>query len=240
MNYTGLVIKYENVKDENFSIPVFRNEKRREILVIHQFVNDEKKDYIVIGRFDAEKLKFSIERVKSWLNIIRSLVTNYKSNCKYRKDDYDILLYKLSCAELTQNFEFTQEGYDLITNKFMFTDNVIERTIHIDNYDHNNELVFDNKYEYLVNKDSAFNNLTYYENNYLFTEKEKARLTLDQILEYTKYNYEKMKKVLANSETSWHKDVYKQFQEQGLTIEDFFAQMIDIKIDSCNKCSKQR
>lgn len=43
MNYTGLVIKYENVKDENFSIPVFRNEKRREILVIHQFVNDEKK-----------------------------------------------------------------------------------------------------------------------------------------------------------------------------------------------------
>jgi hypothetical protein len=64
MNYTGLVIKYENVKDENFSIPVFRNEKRREILVIHQFVNDEKKDYVVIGRFDAEKLKFSIERVK--------------------------------------------------------------------------------------------------------------------------------------------------------------------------------
>lgn len=122
----------------------------------------------------------------------------------------------------------------------MFTDNVIERTIHIDNYDHNNELVFDNKYEYLVNKDSAFNNLTYYENNYLFTEKEKARLTLDQILEYTKYNYEKMKKVLANSETLWYKDVYKQFQEQGLTIEDFFAQMIDIKIDSCNKCSKQR
>ena len=64
MNYTGLVIKDENVKDENFSIPVFRNEKRREILVIHQFVNDEKKDYVVIGRFDAEKLKFSIERVK--------------------------------------------------------------------------------------------------------------------------------------------------------------------------------
>jgi hypothetical protein len=49
-----------------------------------------------------------------------------------------------------------------------------------------------------------------------------------------------MKKVLANSETLWYKVVYKQFQEQGLTIEDFFAQMIDIKIDSCNKCSKQR
>lgn len=82
----------------------------------------------------------------------------------------------------------------MITNKFLFTDGKIERTLIFDNsYNHYDDLIKSENSAY-------FKSLEYYYYNYFFNDVELQRLSLEQVLRYVDFNKLRLENVIiANS-----------------------------------------
>jgi hypothetical protein len=230
------IIQYQNVTKENFALLNFFMDGKEELLLVHEFMANDKKDYAVIGKIVGDRSKVSRIKILQWVSIIQDLVTNYKTNKKQEQIGYQYSYYKLLLNNITASVKFTQEGYDLITNKFLFTDNKMERTVNINRQVIKDGLIFDNKYNLIneknrINQQTAFCDIKYYDENYFFTPSEKSHLGMDQALAYIRHNPEKLRKALISLDGPWYKNMYKDFKNKELEMDKFLLQVIDAKME---------
>lgn len=118
------IIKYENVRNENYQMINLHRNNDIEILLVHEFETDKGKDYIVVGKSTAGIANTTKEGA-TWCNLISEVVSTYKNIGTVSVDNEKIY----NKVENIPNFYFTKEGYDLITNRHSYTNNEIIRTV---------------------------------------------------------------------------------------------------------------
>lgn len=199
-------IDYDNVDENKSRIKLQKIEGTYFIIYEFQKFNtykdtSDETNYVVLGRFyvkENEIWKTDYEMVQKY---ILSLIKNYLlpfDLIKSRKI-HDMNLRKFIFNNdlndsIINRLEFTQEGFDLITNKFLFTGGKIERTIMFDNsYNHYDELVKSENFKY-------FKKIEFYYYNYFFNDNELNNITLDEVIRYVDFNKLRLENVIiANS-----------------------------------------
>lgn len=229
----GKVVKYDNVKNENFSIFNFNNNGKMEYMLIHDFDTEYGKDYLVIGKFVGDMTDIS-KNAAVYKEIIKSVITKYKDNkeeiIKYNGDKY----YE---ANIIQNFLFTKEGYDLISHKFLFTNGEILKTIVVEQQEYNGQMYYSNEYHSISDdKKEDFMPFDYYEKYYTLRQEEFQNLDINNIFAYTRANFYKIKNVMAASEV-----LHSSFREIKGSINDLEALNIMVEaIEAINTLNEKQ
>lgn len=198
------IIDYDNVDEKKSKIRLQKIDGTYFLVYEfrkYDFVNNNLPNYVVLGRFFSKSYE-------NWKNDYVSLSENITSLIRTYLLPFDVIrtrklhdmnLKKIvfnnrSNEDIINNLEFTQEGFDLITNKFLFTDGKIERTLIFDNsYNHYDDLIKEENSKY-------FKPLSYYYYNYFFNDNELNNISLEQVIRYVDFNKLRLENVvIANS-----------------------------------------
>lgn len=228
MQSNNTIINYNNVEEEKNTIYLQKNGDI--YFLVYEYTNGINKDNIIIA-------KFSVKPHSNWKDSyialaaqLKSLIENYKLKLDIfkKRKIYDIkmnaiLPYGSSDNNVVTNLLFSKEGFDLITNKFMFTDGLIERTIFFDNNS--------DDYDILIKDDQLelFKPIKEFYFNYYLTDDELSRLTLDQILNYVDYNKTRLENIIITSDKKYQNEY---FSLDNWKAENYYlASFIDVQMD---------
>lgn len=188
------IIKYENVKNEDYKIISFNKSGNPEYFFVHDFENEQGHDYLVVGKYIG-KISDLVKR-GTVIQATTSVVTNL-----YKDDPNGLRKYNRYDAANFSDVLFTKEGYDLVTHKFLFTDGNIIRTVKIDQNDYRNTTYYGNKYSSVsTENDELFKPFSYYETKYMFRQEEHENLSFNNFMDYTYANLKKVKSIISSSE----------------------------------------
>ena len=136
------IVNYNNIRNEQFNIVNFNNNGNLEYLLVHSFENDLGNDYFVIGKFNGDVASI-LKDGNVYKEVIKKIILKYKSERENILENNSDKYYEIS---LIHNFLFTKEGYDLVTHKFLFTNNEVIKTVEIEQQNINNVKYFKNNY----------------------------------------------------------------------------------------------
>ncbi len=188
------IIKYENIRNENYQMINFHKNGTLEHMLVHKFETDKGKDYLVVGKSTAS-IPNIVKEGTGWSNIIARVVSMYKDNSEMVLNSNETTYYDVANIP---NFYLTKEGYDLITHKFLFTNNEIIRTVSVDRQQRGNELCFMNEYKLLDGSEiEYFRTFDFYEKVYTLRDYEFQNLSITNLSSYISANFNKCKKVIA-------------------------------------------
>lgn len=179
------IIKYENVKNEHYYMINLHRNNDIEILLINEFETDKGNDYIVVGKSTAGIANKNKEEA-TWCNLISEAVSAYKTDSTVLDNNEDT--YK-KVANIPY-FYPTKEGYDLITHKFLNTNNEIIRTVGLvksgdSSYKDYTVLKYNNEY--------AFMSFDDYDKIYLLHPEEFEKMNLQNMVSFVRANLNKVK-----------------------------------------------
>lgn len=183
------IIKYENVKNESYHMINFHKNNDIEILLVHEFETDKGKDYIVVGKSEAG-LPNATKEGATWCNLISEVVSMYKTDSTVLENNVDTY----QKVENIPYFYFTKEGYDLITHRFLYTNNEIIRTVGLVSagglsYKDYQVLKYNAGYEFMVFND--------YEEQYILRSEELDNMNFFNMILFIKANLNKVKKYIS-------------------------------------------
>lgn len=186
------IIKYENVRNENYQMINLHKNNDIEILLVHEFETDKGKDYIVVGKSIAGIAETNKEGA-TWCNIISEVVSAYKNDTDVLENNFDTY----QKVENIPYFFLTKEGYDLITHRFLYTNNEIIRTIGLVSagnlaYKDYQILKYDSKYAFM-----SFND---YENSYILRPEEFENMNFFNMISFVKANLNKVKEFISSND----------------------------------------
>ena len=191
------VINYKNVYSEEYNIISFNNNGKLEYLLVHEFDNNLGHNYLVIGKFTQNIQNIKVDGV-IYKNTIKRVIEKYKYNYKELLKNNTYKYYEVA---FLKNILFTKEGYDLITHKFLFTNNEIIRTIKIEQNNVDGINYYTNKYYSLEDEQNdSFKEFDYYEKFYTLRKEEYENLEINNIFNYVKANYYKIKNIVLLEE----------------------------------------
>ena len=182
------IVKYDNIKNEQFNIINFNNNGNLECLLVHSFQNELTNDYLVVGKFNGDVASI-LKDGNVYKEIFKKVVLKYKNERESIFVDNSDKYYEIA---LINNFLFTKEGYDLVTHKFLFTDNEIIKTVEIEQQNINNIQYFKNNYYFLENSKYCFQLFDIYEKYYTLRKEEFERISLNNIFSYVSSNLKKV------------------------------------------------
>ena len=206
-------VKYENVKNEKFSIINFNNKGNLEYLLVHSFENEVGNDYFVIGKFNGDVASI-LKDGNVYKEVIKKIILKYKSERESILEDNSNKYYEIS---LIHNFLFTKEGYDLVTHKFLFTNNEVIKTVEIEQQNINNVKYFKNNYYSIDNIKNVFEQFDVFEKYYTLRKEEFEKISLDNIFSYVRSNLKKLTNLVflaksLNIENSEINNFYSDFE----------------------------
>ncbi len=182
------IIKYENVRNEKYYTINLNKNNNIEILLVHEFETDKGKDYIVVGQ-----LKVGISDVNkegaTWCNIISEAVSAYKNDSSVLENNEDTYQNVFNIP----HFYLTKEGYDLITHKFLNTNNEIIRTVGLvtaGNLSYKDYTVLKHGNEY------AFMGFDDYDKLYIMRPEELENMAFQDMVSFVKINLNKVKRFI--------------------------------------------
>ena len=188
------IIKYENVRNENYRMINFHKNGTIEHMLVHEFETDNGKDYLVVGKSTAS-IPNIVKEGTGWSNIIAKVVSIYQNNSEMVLNSNETTYYDVANIP---NFYLTKEGYDLITHKFLFTNNEIIRTVSVDRQQRGNEMCYMNEYKLLDGSEiEYFRTFDFYEKVYTLRDYEFQNLDIANLSSYVSANFNKCKKVIA-------------------------------------------
>lgn len=188
------IIKYENVRNENYQMINFHKNGTIEHLLVHEFETDNGKDYLVVGKSTAS-IPEIVKEGTGWSNIVARAVSVYKNSPENVLKNNESTYYEVGNIP---NFYFTKEGYDLVTHKYSFTNNEIIRTVSVDRQQRGNEMCYMNEYRFLDgNEFEYFRTFDFYEKIYTLRDYEFQNLSIANISAYISANFDKCKRVIA-------------------------------------------
>ena len=136
--------------------------------------------------------------------------------------------------DIVNKIMFTQEGFDLITNKFLFTDGLIERTlIFDDSFNHYDDLVKEENFNY-------FKSIEEYYYNYFLTDDEIKKLSLEQMLDYVDYNKSRLENVIIANSKKLQEEYFllDNWKEENLFLVSFIDSKIELDKNKLKKLKK--
>lgn len=182
------IIKYENVRNEKYYMINLHRNNDIDILLIHEFETDKGNDYIVVGESKAGITNVTRESA-TWCNLISETVSAYKTSAilDNNEDTYQKVVN-------IPSFYLTKEGYDLVTHKFLFTNNEIIRTVGLvtagnSSYKDYEVLKYDNKY--------AFMSFDDYDKIYILRPEELENMSIQSMVLLVKNNLNKVKRFIS-------------------------------------------
>lgn len=195
------IIIFSDVTDGDLYKVCFLDDlKEKHIYIIYEFIKNDVKDYIVIGKLLKEYIGDRKIRYIDWVALTNRLIKNQNL-----KDDKRTILrnfeyHKFLDHDVTKTILFTKEGYDLITNKFLYTNSEIERTVDFNViYSNDGEIRYDVKPfldKYLQKEDIFFKPIEELENNYFLSDSQLKSMSEDNFLRYIKDNQGKLIRLL--------------------------------------------
>lgn len=221
-------IDYNNVDEEKSTIYLQKNGDI--YFLVYEYTNGINKDNIIIAKFS---IKHHTDWKDSYIALatqLKSLIENYKLKFDIfkKRKIYDIkmnaiLPYGSSDNSILNNLLFSKEGFELITNKFIFTDGLMERTVFFDNSkDDYDILIKDNQLE-------LFKPIKEFYFNYYLTDDELSRLTLEQILNYVDYNKTRLENVIITSDKKYQNEYFSldNWQAENYYLASFIDALMD-------------
>lgn len=207
------IVNYNNIRNEQFNIVNFNNNGNLEYLLVHSFENDLENDYFVIGKFNGDVASI-LKDGNVYKEVIKKIILKYKSERESILENNSDKYYEIS---LIHNFLFTKEGYDLVTHKFLFTNNEIIKTVEIEQQNINNVKYFKNNYYSLECDVESFQLFDIYEKYYTLRKEEFERISLDNIFAYVRSNLKKVSNLVflaksLNVENSEINNFYSDFE----------------------------
>lgn len=207
------IVKYENIRNEQFNIVNFNNNGKLEYLLVHSFENDLGNDYFVIGKFNGDVASI-LKDGNVYKEVIKKIILKYKSERENILENNSDKYYEIS---LIHNFLFTKEGYDLVTHKFLFTNNEVIKTVEIEQQNINNVKYFKNNYYSIDNIKNVFEQFDVFEKYYTLRKEEFEKISLDNIFSYVRSNLKKVTNLVflaksLNIENSEINNFYSDFE----------------------------
>lgn len=185
------VIKYENVRNESYQMINLSKNGVLETLLVHEFETDRGKDYLVVGQSKAGIHNINKEGI-GWCNIISNVVSAYKNSPKTVLESNESTYYNVANIP---NFYFTEEGFDLVSHKYVFTKDII-RTVYLDK---NVNSVYNNYGSFDGNPDTKFMSFEYLEKNYTIKLEEYSKFDLETFVKYARANFIHLRNVYFSS-----------------------------------------
>ena len=235
------VINYNDIDEKKSEIKLQKTENSYFMIYEFQkqlYTNDNNIYYVVLARL-------SVNNQSNWKSVYKALEENILSLIKTYTLPFDFLkkrkLYdkKLELLifnnkninNIITNIEFTQEGFDLITNKFLFTNGRIERTFNFDN----NYNYFDNL---IKNQDKLiFNKIENYYYNYFLTDYELTHMNLQQIMGYVDYNKNRLENIIIGCPKNIQDEYFKinNWQDENRFLVTFVDSQIELNKNHTKK-----
>lgn len=237
----GDVFNYKNAKKislvpyYDFPIIILKDEDDRiSYSIIHKFESNEGIDYAVIGKVFAESLTDTAKDYKEFVGILSDLFTERDLKKRYE------ILHKLKLSRYFKYVLFTQEGYDLIKGKHLFTNGKISKTVLADAYEENGNLVFSNAFtESTENKVSEikhengrtthieyFDSFEKYEENYFINSRDLNNLSEESSADYVRNNYSRIVNYIKQNFSSFYNNILR--TNEGMTPEERMMYMSQI------------
>lgn len=238
------IINYDNVDESKSRI---RLQKINGIyFIIYEFqkflfTKDESTHHVVIGKFLAKENSDWKQNYLVLEEKIMSLINNYMLPCNLfkKRKFYNMKMKSLifnnnTNIDIVNKVMFTQEGFDLITNKFLFTEGLIERTlIFDDSFNHYDDLVKEENFNY-------FKEIEEYYYNYFLTDNEIKKLSLEQILDYVDYNKSRLENVIIANSKKLQEEYFllDNWKEENLFLVSFIDSKIELDKNKLKKLKK--
>lgn len=184
----NVVIKYENVRNENYKLVSFNKNGTIEHLLIHEFETDRGRDYLVVGKSMAGISSINKEGA-TWCNLVSEVVSIYKTDSTTLENN-DETYQKV---ENIPYFYFTKEGYDLITHRFLYTNNTINKTIGLVSA---GNMAYKDYQVLKYNSEYAFISFNDYESRYILRPEELENIDFGNMMIFIKANLNKVKKYI--------------------------------------------
>jgi len=213
------------LKDENESISYN---------IIHKFQTENGLDYAVIGKIFAESL---IEKANDYKEFVQMLSELFSEPDLIKKRKLE---RKIKLSRYFKYVLFTQEGYDLIKGKHLFTEGEISKTVLTNSYEEDGNLIFDktlivapeNKVTGIRNEKGRVTNIEYfdsfdkYEENYFINSIDLNNLSEETSAEYVRVNYSRILEYIKQNFSSFYKNISKPID--NMTPEEKIAHMAQV------------
>lgn len=186
-------VNYRNISNEDIAQVCFVQGDHKEIVIMHEFVKNNKKDYVVLGKLKDEQSTLSGMEYVDWLVIARKLITNYKFKSLPNNFEYE----KFLKHNIISNILFTREGYDLITNKFIYTNNLIDRSIIVKTSCKPDRILYESPVDGSILSNENFFDIKYLDKNYFFTKRQINRMEKRNFVKYIKNNLKKINNIAS-------------------------------------------
>lgn len=229
------LIEFKNTTNEDIRILHYLDGSLKELLLVFEYDKNNTKDYILLGKVSGKSSNVTGSNLIEWLVTTRKLINKYK-NYKEIKTENSYEFEKFLNLKLTNDMLFTREGYDLITNKFIYTNFEINRTVEMKINHRDNKIFYEPAW--LRDNNDKFNKENFFdiidlEDNYYFTDFELKNISLNKFIKYMVVNSEKISKLLIDKSI---KDNYNSLTNSQSKIK-FLKQLILIK--NSNLCHKK-
>ena len=213
-----------SVKNESGNIEAF---------LVNKFYNNNELDYFIVGKVDE---LCSLDKINDLKRIISELDELFEE--KVSVSEYQKRFEKIKKLAGFDEIKFTQEGYDLLSGKNHYLNNIIPKTLTIDYVDAENKL-FGNTYS--VNEDvkvkrvdgeisskdiEIFDDWTIYETYYLLNPVDLESTNVESIKFYMEENYYKVINMLNICYPNWTKNHWNTLTEQEQ--KDNLVQLADV------------
>lgn len=180
--------KYENTTNHDINIYKYHCKENSGVLVVYEYSKESENKKIVLGKYIGNSIydlngKIYVEWLVSVFNLING--NNLSSVGKLYYID------KFLNNRFTSLIKFTKEGYDLLTNKYLYLNNeiylnvLIEKEINLREVNINEESFFD------------FNDLN---ETYFFSEEELNQIDDKSFIRYLKDNLDKINNYIKSDE----------------------------------------
>lgn len=207
--YEGATMQDDTKLLSNFPIMLGLNtEGKPEGLLLHCFKINNEPDYIVVGKFAKNKLpSFSNKLDKRWFEQVQHLVQDkdLQADCHAFTKEY----LKLKDYPIMNNLLLTQEGFDLLSGKFLYTKNGrIQRTVQLECITDEDNLIFGKKY-YPVNQQNKlasialFDTWENYHHSYFMNAKDLENLNKEKAVIYALINNRRMLRYMNEISDGW-------------------------------------
>lgn len=196
--------QYESLIDSFPIVLLIINNQLRKALV-YKFTNNNRENYILLGIVNSSE-RVEKEQFERWLQVLNYLIHYDITNGL--TESYVSLLRLFRNSLFTRNVLFTQEGYDIITNKEAFSPKKeVIRTVSIDLLPNNDGIAFSNSCSFNDSNKALstgfFNDFYTYESSYFLNPVEINEWGYQNALDYAKFNSGRLTK---NCKTQWIKD----------------------------------
>lgn len=233
--YKNAILQEENKLLANFPVLLGTNsEGRPEGLLLHCFKSNGQPDYLVIGKFQKDNLpSFNNKLDKLWFEHIQKLVQDkaLQTDCNaFVKESQRLMTYPIM-----NNIEFTQEGYDLLTGKFLYTkDGTIQRTVQLECITEGASLTFGKNY-YPVNHQNKVKNIALfapwheYHDNYFMNPEDLYNLNDKTSNTYALINNRRLLNYMKRLQPDWVEGHYdKSIEKNPSHIGSYSLQLLDV------------